>query len=757
MLRRIWISIFVVSLLFLSMVGMGFAARVYDNFNGTGIDHNKWQEGTIYRKIDVGNNRLLFKTASPAPIMMTSFPYSYSNSLGFSNPDSITSMQADVAVLESNITGTARAVTTIGGRFYNDGTGTGSGDLTGDIWAEVTLRRRGAGLEAYYYIGRYTTPNDTSTTQLAFSYFTATIDPGTAYTLYVGYNSSINQFTFKVGAETKTVSSPAIPAYNRSPSVPLKLLMARVWTYNITETGSITSTYTNVYKNEALYDSFSSPTLDTSKWGNSYEFQREVTNGRLYSLVKASAQDAGTSLTFPFQFSPGLSLNWDNPITDTIKFAAATVTPLSYQSANDAIVGARISSEVYNDGSSSGTSWLGDVNAAVGLFVVENELKGRWLVNRNTEDSGNPCTFENLAQGLFTATINLGTPYHLFLGFDGTTITFRLNDEVATYTPTTPTNPAHNDYGNVGGRVVLCNATQSGSIEAESDNVLINDPSSIDFDLDAKTDIAAYHTPSGLWFIKPSSGAADYYVGYGGTGYIPVPGDFDGDGKTDVAVCHSTSGLWFIKPSSGAADYYVGYGGTGYVPVPGDYDGDGKTDVAIYHQASGLWYVKKSSDGYSFNVTYGGSGFDPVLGDFDGDGKTDFVIYHQTSGLWYVMQSSNYGSYNVTYGGSGYAPVPGDYDGDGKTDIAVYHSASGLWFIKPSSGAADYYVGYGGTGYYPVPGDFDGDGKTDIAVYHSASGLWFIKPSSGAADYYVAYGGSGYVPVNLDYLHGYVY
>jgi cold shock CspA family protein len=279
----------------------------------------------------------------------------------------------------------------------------------------------------------------------------------------------------------------------------------------------------------------------------------------------------------------------------------------------------------------------------------------------------------------------------------------------------------------------------------------------IDFDGDGRMDVAVYHSASGLWFIEPSSGAADYYVGYGGPDYSPVPGNYDDDGKTDVAVYHQASGFWFIKPSSGAADYYVGYGGTGYVPVPGDYDGDGKTDVAAYHQALGLWFINKSSDGVSFNVTYGGSGYDPVLGDFDGDGKTDFAVYHQASGYWYIMISSSYGSYYVSYGGTGYVPVPGDYDGDGKTDIAVYHSASGLWFIKPSSGAADYNVGYGGAGYAPIPGNYDGDGKTNIAVYHSASGLWFIKPSSGAADYYVSYGGSGYVPVNMDYLHGYVY
>jgi cold shock CspA family protein len=133
-----------------------------------------------------------------------------------------------------------------------------------------------------------------------------------------------------------------------------------------------------------------------------------------------------------------------------------------------------------------------------------------------------------------------------------------------------------------------------------------------DFDGDRKTDIGVYHSPSGLWFIKPSSGVADYYVGYGGTGYTPVPGDYDGDEKVDVAVYHQATGLWFIKPSSGVADYYVGYGGTGYAPVPGDYDGDGKTDIAVYHQAVGLWFIKPSSGAADYYVGYGGADYTPL-------------------------------------------------------------------------------------------------------------------------------------------------
>ena len=66
----------------------------------------------------------------------------------------------------------------------------------------------------------------------------------------------------------------------------------------------------------------------------------------------------------------------------------------------------------------------------------------------------------------------------------------------------------------------------------------------------------------------PSGGGSTYGVGWGGDpSDILVPGDYDGDGKTDIAVYHSPSGLWFIKKSSDDTSYYVGYGGTDYHPV----------------------------------------------------------------------------------------------------------------------------------------------------------------------------------------------
>ncbi|HKC13916.1 MAG TPA: VCBS repeat-containing protein, partial [Vicinamibacteria bacterium] len=75
---------------------------------------------------------------------------------------------------------------------------------------------------------------------------------------------------------------------------------------------------------------------------------------------------------------------------------------------------------------------------------------------------------------------------------------------------------------------------------------------------------------------------------------------------------HQASGLWYITTSTTLTTGSVGFGGTGYTPVPADYDGDGKADIAVYHEASGLWFIKQSSTGTTASFAFGGTGFTPV-------------------------------------------------------------------------------------------------------------------------------------------------
>jgi hypothetical protein len=92
--------------------------------------------------------------------------------------------------------------------------------------------------------------------------------------------------------------------------------------------------------------------------------------------------------------------------------------------------------------------------------------------------------------------------------------------------------------------------------------VILTKPSgTVDFDADAKTDVAIYQTSTGNWYIIPSSGGAPYGVGWGGDlSDKPAPGDYDGDGKTDIAVYRVSTGIWWINPSTGTP-YTVGWGG----------------------------------------------------------------------------------------------------------------------------------------------------------------------------------------------------
>jgi len=275
-----------------------------------------------------------------------------------------------------------------------------------------------------------------------------------------------------------------------------------------------------------------------------------------------------------------------------------------------------------------------------------------------------------------------------------------------------------------------------------------------DLDGDNSTDPAVYEMNTGNWFFVGTSTGFGTQLGFGGEGFIPVPGDYDGDGMTDAAVYDLSTGNWFVVGST--AGFFapaLSFGGAGFIPVPGDYDGDGVTDAAVYQDATGNWFVVGSTTGFfAPALSFGGVGFTVVPGDYDGDGVTDPAVYDPATGNWFVVGSTvGFFTPALNFGGAGFSLVPGDYDGDGVTDPAVYDSATGNWFVVGSTaGFFTPALSFGGAGFSPVPGDYDGDGVTDAAVYDSATANWFVVGSTvGFFTPALNFGGAGFSPLGI--------
>ena len=356
-----------------------FSMELYDDFSGTYIDKTKWREGEWVREIDPPNHRLLMKQASPSLIVISTYPYVDYNSLSFSNPDSVNSIQADVTILQNDITNQAYTRVRIGGRCYNDGTS--GGGYAGDIWAEVDIRWTTTGFKGWWYVGRYTGSSSASLTQLGSGYFTTVINIGTQYRLYASYDSVTNQFLFKIGDEAVTFGPTGLPTPVGYANQPWKGLQTRVQIDNSTSSGYISAAFDNVYVNGTLYDDFSSSIIDPTKW-TTYEIVREISEGKFRSKIRSSS--ASTSSIFNrLEFLDPLSVN----------VVQAKVTPVAYENQEGANIIARIAGNYYNDGTPGG-GYLGDVSAEVFIGGFEGEANpvAGWAVWTYADFEGNNPT-----------------------------------------------------------------------------------------------------------------------------------------------------------------------------------------------------------------------------------------------------------------------------------------------------------------------------------------------------------------------------
>jgi len=451
-----------------------FSMELYDDFSAASINTDKWRNSTWVREVDDG--KLTFRQSSPNLIVFSSFPVDQSNLLYFSNPNSVNTIQADVTILENTITNSTQTRARVTGFWYNDGT-PGEG-MTGDIQGEIRLITDSTGLKGSWFVYRLTNPQGTTGNSIRGGNFSTPVNIGSTYTLFVGYDSVAHKFTFRIGTEEVTFGPSDLPPKVKDANTPFKAIGTRVRDDNAISSGYISATFDNIYVNDTLYDDFSSPTIDPTKWGYGYyEFVREISGGKLRLKVRSSSGSNSSNFNQLHVLDPS-----------SMNVIQTNVTPVAYGNEEGRNIIARISGIYFNDGTPGG-GYLGDVWAQlfIGGYNGEANPVAGWAVGTYADINANVGVL--IQSGTFSKPISLGNSYTLLMGWTGAQFIFKIDEEVAHYTPATSINPPHNPFRDLCTRVTSP-AGKEAMMEALFDDVMVGaaccpsidvDPPSIDF------------------------------------------------------------------------------------------------------------------------------------------------------------------------------------------------------------------------------------------------------------------------------------
>jgi hypothetical protein len=520
----------VLSILFCVLVLPQVAFSVpYDDFQGASIDKEKWQEAEFVKEIRTEVQKLHLRVATPNPVMMPTFPYTETNYMGFNRPvaehNAILGIQAEVSVIESEVSESGEARASLGGRFYNDGTGDYTG--RGDIWAEISIVRNSSGPSASWLIGRFDGSDHLE--KIASGSFKARIKFGARYNLSVSYDPSVNRFTFRLAREQivrDPSSLPDLPPWVSDPGRRRKGLFAEATASDQNSMASLWATFDNVYvlldgdSKWTLYDNFSNPVINENIWTFN-EFVREISAGQFRSKVRTS---------YLYGPSTGNPLEFVDP--SPFHIVQADVTPVAYDNNEGADAAAGLAGYFYSDGTGSGNpgDHTGDVGAEIWIGGTGTTPEAGWTVWRATDFSGSAS--ETVETGTFLSIpISFGNSYKLFLQWTGSQFNFEIEDgdgnfQMQSYSVSEPIHPPNVPWKEIGTRIldptyVPSNGAKAATVDALFDNVYA-----------VADEIVTVPLPQG-----PVSGIEGGYYSYSATGGFsnldhPVQYRFDwGDGS----------------------------------------------------------------------------------------------------------------------------------------------------------------------------------------------------------------------------------
>jgi hypothetical protein len=402
------------------------AMTLYDDFSGNLIDTNRWDTYEFVREIQ--DNRLISKVVTIGGLQ--------TNNLTIKTPSPVAEIDTDITIVDvqSSTPGAGQQTSAgarISGYFYNDGTGS-SGSTLGEVQGVIFLGTVNGGSVAQWIVCKMNAAGSCIT--LNYANLPIGISLGTTYNVSLKWESGIKRFTFSVNGTSQTWTSSdttVVSPYSSNKSI---------GTYTNTTPG--TSLYAEALAafdnvtvkdgsgNVLWTDDFSSPVIDATKW-SAYDFAREQKNGSLRERVRIPAGTPNDTVQSNLTF----------PDPDNINEIQADVTVTSFNNAGSETPRVTLNGRFYNDGTGSTGSYIGDIGARVVIGGSGTAPVGQWNVQRYTSatDSGAAST---LGSGTFTLTPSLDTSYNLYLHWDGSSFTFKINGETHTYTPASPYLPA---------------------------------------------------------------------------------------------------------------------------------------------------------------------------------------------------------------------------------------------------------------------------------------------------------------------------
>jgi hypothetical protein len=345
----------------------------------------------------------------------------------------------------------------IGGHFFNDGSSSGPGDQTGEIWAEMGIGLFDGFLGAQFSLARSLDP-DGANYEVLVDGLLAPVGVGTPYILSISWVPEEAYFLFTLkNADGTTITQAKYDVHMavNDPVSPDFCMGTRV-SVSGSNWGLARARFDWVNVNGLLYDDFGGAQLDnTFKWASwALDTAREIRDGRAYLRTRNNSGEASD-----------MALQFPNPAE--IEVIEATGILRHVVSNGQGWVRLGAGGIYYQDGAGS------DIYAEVALGDRPDDGTDALKAYGVLWDLGSG---ERIAVADIMSGLSLDTEYHMSITYDGAdTFTFAVSGTSVTLAGPPRAAPAANPFKAIRTRISPEMAAAQGEVIAEVDDVYINE------------------------------------------------------------------------------------------------------------------------------------------------------------------------------------------------------------------------------------------------------------------------------------------